>query len=184
MAKPFHNAIMGMKENMTNIKDSFELIKNVLEPIIEEVEDSDNFTMEGKVKRADEINPNDPKIHDTEYYQKKYLNKLENRCNEQLIRGEKNCENSFQDLYRKCYEKLPLVVNHLLCWPMKIDYVCNIAETVGSQTRICDPTNKIDSTFGENYSNLKNLEKNLLSNFSKVEINYSTVKKDDLRGLE
>lgn len=54
MAKPFHNAIMGMKENMTDIKDSFELIKNVVEPIIEEVEDPDNFTMKGKVKRADE----------------------------------------------------------------------------------------------------------------------------------
>lgn len=123
-------------------------------------------------------------VHDTEYYQRNYLNKLEKRCNEQLIRGEQNCQNSFQDLYKRCYDKLPHVVNYLLCWPMKIDYVCNIAETVGGQTRICDPTSKIDPSFGENYSNLKNLESNLLSNFSKVQINYSTVKKEDFKGLE
>lgn len=50
MAKPFHNAIMGMKENVTHIKDSFELIKNVIEPIVEEVENPDDFT-KGKMKR-------------------------------------------------------------------------------------------------------------------------------------
>lgn len=124
MAKPFHNAIMGMKENMTHMRDSFQLIEDVLEPIIEEVENSDeNFT---KMKRLN--HPTDQLVHDTKYYQKTYLNKLEKRCNEQLIRGAQNCQNAFQDSYTKCYDKLPSIVNYLLCWPMKIDYVCNIAE--------------------------------------------------------
>lgn len=49
MAKPFHNALMGMKENMTHIKDSFKLIEDVIEPIIEEVENPDEYLT--KVKR-------------------------------------------------------------------------------------------------------------------------------------
>lgn len=41
LAKPFHNALMGMTQNISDAKKSFESVRNVLEPIREEVEDDD-----------------------------------------------------------------------------------------------------------------------------------------------
>jgi hypothetical protein len=34
----------------------------------------------------------------------------------------------FDRAYEKCYDKLPVVVNTLLCWPMKITSICNVGK--------------------------------------------------------
>lgn len=65
---------------------------------------------------------------ESENYQNKYTNKLTKRCNEQIKLGANRCIDAFRNAYDDCYKKLPSLVNYLLCWPMKIDYACNIID--------------------------------------------------------
>lgn len=60
----------------------------------------------------------------------------------------------FSDAYNKCYEKVTIFVAWLLCWPMKLTFVCNLVQALGGSS-ICDPEGKIDSGIGEGYAALK-----------------------------
>jgi len=42
----------------------------------------------------------------------------------------------------------------MLCWPVKLNFVCNMAHALGG-SNICEPKGKIDSGIGEGYAALK-----------------------------
>ena len=56
----------------------------------------------------------------------------------------------FADAYDTCNEKVSWAAAWLLCWPMKLTFVCNIVQALGG-TSICDPEGKVDSGIGEGY---------------------------------
>lgn len=68
----------------------------------------------------------------------------------------------FGTAYDKCYEKVSVFVAWLICWPMKLTFVCNLVQALGGSS-ICDPEGKVDSGIGEGYVALKSTYLNLLT---------------------
>lgn len=62
----------------------------------------------------------------------------------------------FGDAYDKCYEAVSVFAAWLLCWPMKLTFVCNLVQALGGSS-ICDPEGKVDSGIGEGYIALKGI---------------------------
>lgn len=85
----------------------------------------------------------------------------------------------FESAYNKCYDTVSWVAAWLLCWPMKLDFVCNIVEAIGGANR-CDPSKEIDPGFGEGYSYLKNSRDSLSQNFKDVRLQYKLPKMKQL----
>ena len=60
----------------------------------------------------------------------------------------------FGNAYDKCYDAVTWIAAWLLCWPMKLTFVCNLVEALGGGN-ICDPEGNIDTGVGEGYAFLK-----------------------------
>jgi len=45
-----------------------------------------------------------------------------------ISRGSENCRKMFSQAYDGCYEKVSWAAAWLLCWPMKLTFVCNIVQ--------------------------------------------------------
>lgn len=101
------------------------------------------------------------------------------RCESQFTSAGKKCRNMFESAYNKCYDTVSWVAAWLLCWPMKLDFVCNIVEAIGGANR-CDPSKEIDPGFGEGYSYLKNSRDSLSQNFKDVRLQYKLPKMKQL----
>ncbi|CAD7092213.1 unnamed protein product, partial [Hermetia illucens] len=185
MTRPFVNAIVGMKENVSTIKDSFGNLKTVVEPIVEEIEEPDSNTnlSEATERRK---RTNEDKVESAEFYQEKYSKKIEERCEAQLKKGEAKCKKAFSEAYEKCYEKLPALINTLFCWPMKITVVCNIKlYTFSMKGRgVCDPTGVVDERLGENYHYLKETRNKFVANLSSVDLEYQVISPKEIPGVK
>lgn len=112
-----------------------------------------------------------------------YLKKIEMRCQNQFNKAAEKCRNMFKSAYDKCYDTVTFIAAWLLCWPMKLTFICNIADALGGSSR-CDPRKDMDIGFGEGYEYLKESRKTLVENFKGVKLQYS-IKKikelDDIR---
>lgn len=163
LSKPFQNAIRGVSSNLTQIQDSLDMIKDVVSPITNEIEtpfnatNADTFANESQFMEPIDPNHQEKKA---KLFQQNYVTKINERCKFQLESAVNKCYSSFADAYDRCYDKLPTVVNTLLCWPMKIDSLCLVMKT--SDTRkVCDSSHVIDRDFGDSYVELKTLEYSL-----------------------
>lgn len=163
MSKPFTNAIRETSSNLTQIQDSLDMIQGVLSPISNEIEtpfnstNTETFSNESRFVRV--IDPSQEQDQ-AKYIRQNYVTKINERCKLQLESAVKKCEKSFADAYDRCYDKLPAVVNTLLCWPMKMDTMCTIFKSTDTD-KVCDASNVIDRDFGDAYVELKTLEKSL-----------------------
>ncbi|CAH1115014.1 unnamed protein product [Psylliodes chrysocephalus] len=185
MFKPFTQAIFGMKTDMNEVKDTIRSIKDVSAPITGEVEDESEMR---KIKEENDYL--DAIMHDTKQsdlvadkyetkgekveairYEKMYMKKIEQRCENQFAKASIKCRDMFQKGYDKCYDTVTWVAAWLLCWPMKLDFICNIAEALGGMSR-CDPSKDTDPGFGEGYSYLKQSRSFLSKNFKDVKLQY------------
>ncbi|KAJ8959960.1 hypothetical protein NQ318_009393 [Aromia moschata] len=119
---------------------------------------------------------------EAERYEKQYLKKIEMRCESQFTKAANKCRKMFQAAYDKCYDTVTWVAAWLLCWPMKLDFVCNIAEALGGASR-CDPSKDIDPGFGEGYSYLKNSRSSFSKNFKDVRLQYKIGRIKQLRDV-
>lgn len=176
MTKPFYNSLMGIKRNASQINDSFKIINTVMQPIKQEIEDdSDSDNGNNGTKMLD----GDAKVWVAERRQQIYTNKIKNRCTSQMAKGAQKCKQAFNDAFLRCHEKLPPLVNTILCFPIKISVVCNIGNMFGGRD-ICDPSAEIDESFGANYQELISIT----SNFSAVKLNYTHLDKKKLDGFK
>lgn len=171
MTKPFQAALSGSKDNLDQMKDEFRTLVDITEPIKLEVEGYNGTGSEGRRKRES-----------AEAYQRNYEQKLENRCMIQLERGVQRCKRAFSDVYLKCHEKLPSLVNVLLCWPLKIDFACSASRLFGDKEKICSSDGVIDPEFGRDYVQLKRAEQKLVGDLEQVEIKYEFVDMEHHRG--
>lgn len=185
MFKPFKQALFGLKTEAHEIKDTIRTIRDVSAPIAGEIEDekemkklkeqNDYLDVSAKeTKRTKEIdekyNTKGEQI-EAERYEKNYMKKIEMRCENQFTKATLKCKNMFSKAYDGCYETVTWVAAWLLCWPMKLSFVCNIMEALGGKSR-CDPAKDIGHGFGEGYAYLKSSRSTLAQNFKDVKLQY------------
>ncbi|XP_053970630.1 protein sneaky-like isoform X2 [Hylaeus volcanicus] len=170
MFKPFQQAVLSMKTDGEEIKDALSSVRDLMSPIVEEVEGEEEMLrlkeqndyldeLQDDTKRSEEIEKkHEMKIEEAEseadVYEAKYKKKIEARCEEQLSRGADRCRDMFKGAYDSCYEKVTVFVAWLLCWPMKLTFVCNLVQSLGGAS-VCDPEGKVDNGIGEGYAALK-----------------------------
>lgn len=176
MTKPFYNSLYGLKQNLTKIEHSFKIIKNVIEPITNELAADNNKTLKRSLNNLD----GDDRVQDAISQQNVYIAKIEKRCKLQMSKGVARCKSAFNDAFQKCSDRLPMLINSLLCWPIKITVVCNMGDLFGSTSNMCNPSNEIDPELGTNFIELKSI----LSNFSDVKLNYTTIKKSQIDSVK
>lgn len=185
MFKPFTSALFGMKADVHEIKDTIRSIRDVSAPITGEMEDEAEMkkmkeendyidNIQGDTKQSNEL---DEKYKtkgeqiEAQKFEKKYMEKVELRCQEQFSKAATKCRSMFSRGYDVCYDTVTWVAAWLLCWPMKLNFVCNIGEALGGKSR-CDPAKDMDPGFGEGYSYLKNSRGTLTQNFKDVRLQY------------
>lgn len=173
MTRPVYNALLGIKENSSQINESFKVVKTVLIPIAKEVSDEndDDHNTTTTIVNADGVQ----KRSDANTIRDRYIAKTKHRCQEQMLRGLRRCERAFETAFERCHEKLPMIVNTLLCWPVKLTVVCRAVDMFGGARDICDPSEEIDQDFGENYQELNGV----VANFSDVQLNYTRLDQVD-----
>lgn len=117
-----------------------------------------------------------------DYYTKHYSMKLKKRCELQLQNGATNCEKSFEKVHKKCLDSLPPYANQILCSPLKIDFICGVVNVFGDA--ICDPSNVIDASFGDEYAQLKEKGMNFMSDYRNISFNYTKVNPNELHAIQ
>ncbi|KAL0123388.1 hypothetical protein PUN28_005730 [Cardiocondyla obscurior] len=163
-------AVLAMKADANELKDTLSSVRDLMSPIVEEIEGEEEMRrlkeendyldeLQDDTKRSDEIEEKHEKEianarSKADVYEAKYKRKIEARCEEQLTHGTERCRDMFSDAYDKCYDKVSVFAAWLLCWPMKLSFVCNLVQALGG-SNICDPEGKIDSGIGEGYVALK-----------------------------
>lgn len=185
MFKPFTQALFGMKADVTEVKDTLRSIRDVSAPIAGELEGEEemrklkeeNDYLDAALDDTKRSNEIDAKYRtkgeeiEAKRYEKMYMKKIEMRCEDQFTRAASKCRGMFQTAYDKCYETVTWIAAWLLCWPMKLDFVCNIAQALGGSSR-CDPAKDMDPGFGEGYAYLKKSRAMLTKNFKDVKLQY------------
>ncbi|XP_015586402.1 E3 ubiquitin-protein ligase DCST1 [Cephus cinctus] len=177
MFKPFQEAIFGIRTDANEVKDTLSSVKDLSSPIVEEIEGEEEMrrineendyldVLQDDTKRSEEIKDKEEKAKseaksEGDIYEAQYRAKIEARCEEQMSRGSERCRDMFGEGYDKCYDTVTWIAGWLLCWPMKLTFICNIVQALGGSS-ICDPDGKIDTGIGEGYAKLKN-SKNKLS---------------------
>ncbi|GJQ87850.1 hypothetical protein Trydic_g1122 [Trypoxylus dichotomus] len=185
MFKPFTQALFGLKTEAHEIKDTIRTVRDISAPIAGEIEDEEemrklkeqNDYIDVKAKETKRSKEIDEKYEtkgeqtEAERFEKNYMKKIELRCENQLSKATQKCNGMFAKAYDGCYDTVTWIAAWLLCWPMKLTFVCNIVHAVGGKSR-CDPAKDIDHGFGEGYAYLKNSHSTLAQNFKNVKLQY------------
>lgn len=117
-----------------------------------------------------------------EEVQRKYTQKVKRRCEMQIKRGEMNCLKAFQNAFENCENKLPPVVEKLICWPFKLSFVCSIG-MIGQLLHICDPRDIIPDSFGATYIELLKTEEKIFETPGSTKYNYTLIDRDNLEDM-
>ncbi|XP_012260976.2 protein sneaky-like [Athalia rosae] len=207
MFKPFQQAIFGMKADANEIRETLASVRELSSPIIEEIEgeeemnrlkeENDYFDAKlGDTRRSDEIEQReerrekeakekrDNSQNEADMYEARYREKIEERCEEQLTRGAERCRDMFSSAYDKCYDGVTFLAAWLLCWPMKLTFVCNLAQAMGGSST-CNPDGKVDVGIGEGYVALKGSRDKLSASLKDAKLQYKVKKNPillDVRG--
>lgn len=119
---------------------------------------------------------------EAERYEKLYIKKVEMRCQNQFTKAAQKCRDMFASAYNSCYDTVTWMAAWLLCWPMRLDFICNIADALGGAGR-CDPSKEMDPGFGDGYTYLKHSRSSLSKNFKDVRIQYKVGKIKQIKDL-
>ncbi|XP_037950473.1 protein sneaky-like [Teleopsis dalmanni] len=170
ITKPFQRVLYNIREDAAEINKTFGEVREFMYPVHNEIESDDETWVpnENDTYKPIEIPENTSKA---EFIQDRYTNKFRKRCYHQMGKSKDRCQVAFREALLKCEEKIPFLVRTLLCWPFKVDFVCNI-NIFSSLETVCDPTDAIPRDFGKNYVVLNETENELFNN-SKMEVNYT-----------
>lgn len=176
LTAPFRRSLQHLQHNVTHINRSFDKIKSVVRPLKEEIEvnEIDHHESNHSVsqRQANDL-PLDKLVLDTDEadairVRSDYADKIRGRCQLQLDRGQDRCRTAFYKAYERCMDKLPMVVDTLLCWPMQVTVVCKAVLSKGGD--ICNPSASLDPQMGRDYVELKQTMRLI----SAVKVNVST----------
>lgn len=164
ISKPLQNALQDFRENIPRIGERFREIQDKINPLIKEIE-GDDINTSTRTRAAKQIQ--DYNIKDPLVYQQKYTRKLSERCHKIIQKGINTCRKSFATAYTRCIDNLPSIINYLLCWPMKMEFLCKITQIVGN---ICEP--KVGPELGDNYQDLIIIQNKLINNTTKIQMKF------------
>ncbi|XP_073996960.1 ubiquitin protein ligase sneaky isoform X2 [Rhodnius prolixus] len=198
MFKPFQNALMNLKADTSEVKETLNSIKGVVKPIKYEMEDDGEVnslkeendyldTAMNDTKRSEAIE----KKYDTKFnnktfeaYEKKYFKKLEYRCDNVISAAGTNCRKMFEKAHDNCYNNVPWGTAWILCWPMKLTFICDVVTAVGGDN-VCDPSRSLSSGFGSGYEYIIKSRDRLSQEFKGGHIQYKIERPNiplDIRG--
>ncbi|XP_059059041.1 protein sneaky-like [Achroia grisella] len=184
ISKPLRNAMIDLQSDINQMKDAIRSVKNVIDPIETEIEGTNELSKSReqndmvddffRYKRRSEHIDNKylymKNEQDSEIYLKDYLKKLEYRCENQISRAAAVCSNAFVTVHNMCYESAPPYAAWSLCWPMKLQYICNI-KSILQEFDICNSRKQIDPGLGEGYVYLKKSKK-VLTDLKEINLQY------------
>ncbi|XP_065355190.1 protein sneaky, partial [Calliphora vicina] len=198
MTKPFQKTLGHMKEDIKDVQNTFNELRDVTKVLHEEVmlndldinanvTSAENATaIEYSRHRVLPINGNSKRSEDqfnAEYVETRYKNKFRQRCLRQLDSGKARCRKAFSKALEKCYDKMPFIIKTLICWPFKVDFICKI-NILGNPEKICDPSDAVPDNFGETYIELAGTENQLYEDSSSVKVNYTILSPDAMPGVK
>nr|XP_018899691.1 PREDICTED: DC-STAMP domain-containing protein 1 [Bemisia tabaci] len=184
MFKPFKTAISQMRADTTGVKDTLSSIRDIMSPIKQElegdeevkeiIEDNDyiNAGTEESIWRLEEIE----KLYNEslaksrgEAIETKYIRKLHARCEGMITQAVAKCKRVFANSFDTCWEKLHWAVKWALCWPMKLDFICNVGKVFGNES-VCDPGKIIAPGFGSSFQYMEKSVYEFKEGFRKVQV--------------
>ncbi|XP_005532418.1 PREDICTED: DC-STAMP domain-containing protein 1 [Pseudopodoces humilis] len=96
--------------------------------------------------------------------QELYETKTKLRCEAVIERGLQRCTGHFQNMYKKCKEKVTVpLVSHLICLPMQFGFLCH---SVKLMSRWCENRIPVDGNFGKMYDQVNSSVNSLRQEFS------------------
>ncbi|KAJ9586230.1 hypothetical protein L9F63_020139, partial [Diploptera punctata] len=185
MFRPFAEAVLNMKADVNEFKDMGKSVKGMLVPIVEEIEGEEEMRriredneyideLQGDSSREKEIREKykeEDKEPESSRFEKRYMRKMAERCEDIVSRSAGKCRRMFAETYDKCYDKVSWVAAWILCWPMKLTFVCNIVEAIGGN-KACDVSKVMEPGFGEGYEYLKLSRTTLTEQFKAAKLQY------------
>ncbi|XP_069686085.1 protein sneaky [Periplaneta americana] len=185
MVRPFAEAILNLKADVNEVKDTMKSVKSVILPVAEEIEGEEEMRkiredneyidqVQGDSSRGKELKEKFLEVDkepEQSRYEKRYMRKMAEKCENVLSKGAGTCRRMFAEAYDKCYSKVSWVAAWLLCWPMKLTFVCNIVEAIGGN-KPCEASKILEPGFGEGYSYLKHSQGSLSDEFKAARIQY------------
>lgn len=90
---------------------------------------ADTPTQVGDTKRSEDIERKytaSPTEGAAAKFDRQYRRRLEYRCQGLLTKAGERCRRTFEKAYASCYDKVTFLAAWLLCWPMKLSFICNM----------------------------------------------------------
>ncbi|CAH2984456.1 unnamed protein product [Chilo suppressalis] len=168
MGEPFTTAVLGLRPDISQIKDTIKSIRDVILPIEIEIEDYKERRRSSYEISSQQYRKT-PKVSDEELLQKLYLMKLERRCEDLVERAVAFCANLFTSTYRQCLDEVGTASSWVLCRPLKLCHICDLKDLMGYN--ICDATNQTNPGLGKGYIALKKA-KNIVTSNREVLLQY------------
>ncbi|KAH8301086.1 hypothetical protein KR018_000945 [Drosophila ironensis] len=183
MAKPFTNTLQNMRGDVEEIRQTFDELQDVLTDLKYAVEqsdiedkmfgDKDAFSVFQRLSRSPGgRNNSEPRDLPMAYeVQEQFQRNIRNRCKHQLRSGHRACQQVFRQGYRKCTSKFPSLIAGAICWPYRVDIICEM-DLFGNPEEVCDSSEVVPRNFGETYVELLRAEQELFANSSEIEVSY------------
>ncbi|XP_059487047.1 protein sneaky [Neocloeon triangulifer] len=164
---PFTTAILQMdhQKSADSVAHAVSSVHRQIAPITEAVDIplDDNFSIPDdeddeyveKVMSVHKKYKIDPDVDtDGEIIEKNFMKKVELKCVNAIKNSSLNCKQIFENKYDECVEKVSPLVSWLMCWPMKVDYVCDLPWLVVGKAP-CDASTNINRGYGSAFNALK-----------------------------
>ncbi|XP_041421542.1 E3 ubiquitin-protein ligase DCST1-like [Xenopus laevis] len=150
MMEPVKRIFGQLTKRSSNLTKDTKEITDDFREVEEEVESTEGYdNVREKELIREEIERNKTLLMNT---QKKFSMKTFLRCEHLFEMGIGKCHEWFDQKYDECMETIWLpLLNHALCWPMKLKFVCGALNWF---LPLCKKHIRIDPLFGELYDNI------------------------------
>ncbi|XP_034253745.1 protein sneaky [Thrips palmi] len=186
--RPLQKALTRLRTNRAELRSISTEVREVAAPLKQEVQGRDDETEKlreendyfdaqvGDTKRSEDIEKKytaSPTESAAARYDRQYRRRLEYRCQGLLTKAADRCRRTFQKAYDNCYDKVTFLAAWLLCWPMKLTFICSMVSSIGGASS-CDPSTVVQPEFGADYASMQNASGALESGMN-VRLQYEVV---------
>lgn len=92
------------------------------------------YSLKSRISRSNLV------TEESQYFQRKYLQKMNIRCENQISHSVLLCLNAFSSAYDICNEVIP---SHaaIMCWPLMLPRICDVKHLLGPD--ICNSAKQV-----------------------------------------